>query len=449
MQHHQNKQRKGRIRKAIGIMLSTLVVLCYASPQAALLRDLPGTLTMAMGQKTVFQGGFPLSISVREGDVEALSSTDERLGEVTLKAGSEGKSTATISLFGLLPLRDVEIDVQDNLMLYPGGQAVGVALYTSGVLVVGTSDLSGNGGQSPARLAGLKAGDVITKVNDQSLNNIAQLQELVTTTGENPLALTVMRGDSQLRLTLEPKQDKQSGSFRIGAWVRDSTAGVGTLSFYGKVQRQGDTGDPPVTYGALGHAITDTDTQQVLTVSSGQVMLADVVDVRKGKKGVPGELKGSFLRENRVLGTIDMNNQFGIYGDLDTPPTHPLYPDGLPVGRKDAVHTGPATILCTVDTEGMKEYDIEIVEVARQSAPTQRSMIVKVTDPALLEKTGGIVQGMSGSPIIQDGRLIGAVTHVYVNDPTMGYGLFIEWMLAQSGTSPGTSSLDPSLDPGA
>ncbi len=428
---HHHTRRGGRIRKAIGILLSALVVLCYASPQAALLRELPGTLTMALGQETVFQGGFPLSIQVRQGDVQAISSTDERLGAVTLKAGAEGKSTATISLFGLLPLRDVEIDVQDNLTLFPGGQAVGVALYTSGVLVVGTSDLTGLGGQSPARAAGLKAGDLITEVNGQTLENTAQLQQMVSSSGEKPLPLTVLRGDSRLRLTLEPQKDRQSGAFRIGAWVRDSTAGVGTLSFYGQVRRKGENADVPITYGALGHAITDTDTQQVLTVSRGQVMLADVVDVRKGKRGVPGELKGSFLRENRVMGDIDLNNQFGIYGDLEGLPDQPLYPKGLPVGRKDAVHTGPATILCTVDAEGMKEYDIQIVEVARQSAPQQRSMIVKVTDPALLDKTGGIVQGMSGSPIIQDGRLIGAVTHVYVNDPTMGYGLFIEWMLAQ------------------
>ncbi len=432
MQHSHRPERKQRVRKAIGILLSVLTVLCYTSPQAALLRDLPQTLSVALGQEAVVGGGFPLSIAVREGGVQAISSNDERLGEVTLKADAEGRSTATISLFGLLPLRDVEIDVKEGMTLYPGGQAVGVALYTAGVLVVGTSDLSGGGGQSPARLAGLKAGDVITEAGGQKLSGTAQLQQLVSAGGEKPLPLTVMRGESLLHLTLVPKQDKQSGGFRLGAWVRDSTAGVGTLSFYGQVTDQAEDPAGLISYGALGHAITDTDTQQILTVSRGQVMAADVVDVRKGKRGVPGELKGSFLRENRVLGSIQLNNQFGIYGSLSAAPPHPLYPDGLPIGLKDAVHTGPATILCTVDAGGMKEYAIEIVEVSRQSAPAQRSMIVKVTDPVLLEKTGGIVQGMSGSPIIQDGRLIGAVTHVYVNDPTMGYGLFIEWMLAQA-----------------
>ena len=415
---------QSRLKKTTGWLLSAFLLLLYFSPQAELLRTLPDTLNVALGQRAVIDTAFPLSVNVREGDVQAISSLDEGLEGVDLVAGERGKSTATISLFGLLPLREVEIDVSDDLRLYPGGQAVGVALHTQGVLVVGTSDLSD--AFSPARLAGLKAGDLITEVNGRSLDGTSQLTELVAASGEKPLPLTVRRGNSTLSLTLEPRRDGQTGTYRIGAWVRDSTAGVGTMSFYGEVT-PGDS----VRYGALGHAITDTDTQQILTVGRGEVMLADVVDVRKGQVGVPGELNGSFLRENRVLGGIRLNNSFGIYGTLDAPPAHPLYPDGLPIGRKDAVHTGPASILCTVDAGGMKEYDVEIVEVARQTAPAQRSMVLRVTDETLLDKTGGIVQGMSGSPILQDGRLIGAVTHVFVNDPTMGYGLFVEWMLAQ------------------
>jgi stage IV sporulation protein B len=227
---------------------------------------------------------------------------------------------------------------------------------------------------------------------------------------------------------LTPHRDESTGKYRIGAWVRDSTAGVGTLSFYGE-----PAPGHGVHYGALGHAITDADTRQVLTIGKGEIMEADVVEVRKGQAGLPGELKGSFLSRQTVLGTITRNDQLGIYGPLSRVPAHPLYPEGLPIGRKDAVHTGKATILCTVDAEGMREYDVEIVEVNRQSSPAPRSMVVKVVDEALLRKTGGIVQGMSGSPILQDGRLVGAVTHVFVNDPTMGYGLFIEWMLGESG----------------
>lgn len=410
------RQSSSRFRKATGWLLSAFLLLAHFSPQAQLLRSLPQTLSVAKGQQAAVEAPFPLRMQIDGEGVAADASLSESL------ENPSGKTTATISILGLLPLREVEIEISDDMRLYPGGQAVGVALHTQGVLVVGTSDLSG--AYSPARLAGVKPGDLITEAGGKKLTSTAQLTEMVAASGETPIPLTVKRGESTLSLTLEPKRDGQSGDYRIGAWVRDSTAGVGTMSFYGDIGGQ-------TRFGALGHAITDTDTQQVLTVGRGEIMLADVVDVRKGQAGVPGELKGSFLRENRVLGSIALNNLYGIYGGLDTAPTHPLYPDGLPIGRRDAVHTGPATILSTVSTEGMREYEVEIVEVARQSAPAQRSMVLRVTDPALLERTGGIVQGMSGSPIIQDGRLIGAVTHVFVNDPTMGYGLFIEWMLKQ------------------
>ncbi|MEG0901265.1 MAG: SpoIVB peptidase, partial [Clostridia bacterium] len=419
---HRFHRPAGRARKAVGWVVSAFLMLAYFSPQAELLRSLPDTLSVAMGQTAVVDTAFPLRVSISEGDVQANSSMDEGLGGVELVAGERGSSKATISLFGLLPLRDVEINVRDDLRLFPGGQAVGVALHTRGVLVVGTSDLTGT--LSPARMAGLKVGDLITEVGGRTLDSTTQLTDLVAASGAAPLPMKVRRGESTLALTLEPKLDDQTGTYRIGAWVRDSTAGVGTLSFYGEVKE-----NEGVIYGALGHAITDMDTQQVLTVGRGEILLADVVDVRKGQSGVPGELKGSFLRENRVLGGIRLNNLFGIYGALQNPPKHPLYPDGLPIGRKDAVHTGKASILCTVGAEGMKEYEIELMEVARQTAPAQRSMVLQVTDAELLAKTGGIVQGMSGSPILQNGKFAGAVTHVLLNDPTKGYGILIENML--------------------
>lgn len=399
-----------RKRRLAGWLLSLLILTVYFSPQAQLLRSLPDTWSVSEGQTADLSLPYPFELTMT-----ASSSTDEVLGN-----GSTAK--ATISLFGLLPIREVDVEIADDLRLYPGGQAVGVALRTKGVLVVGTSDLTG--AYSPARLAGVKPGDVITEADGQPVNSTDELTQRVAAYGGAPLPITVLRGENTLSLTLQAKRDGQSGDFRIGAWVRDSTAGVGTLSFYGVIEEGGD-----MVYGALGHAITDADTQQVLTVSEGEIMTADVVDVRKGQKGYPGELKGSFLRENRVLGTLQRNNAFGIYGRMDTPPVHPLYPNGLPIGRRSTVHEGAATILCTVDAGGMQEYDVEIVEVSRKAGLSQRSMVLRVTDPALLEKTGGIVQGMSGSPIIQDGKLVGAVTHVLVNDPTTGYGIFIENML--------------------
>jgi len=205
--------------------------------------------------------------------------------------------------------------------------------------------------------------------------------------------------------------------------VRDSTAGVGTLSFYDP-----DTGK----YAALGHAITDGDTGSVLSVSEGQVLRAEIVAVQKGQKGAPGELKGSFLREGEVLGDIRRNSILGIYGSLEEDAANPLYPDGLPIGLRSGVHTGAATILASVDGTGVHEYAIEITRVNPQTAPAPKSMVIRVTDERLLAATGGIVQGMSGSPIIQDGRIIGAVTHVFVSSPDQGYGVYIDWMLEET-----------------
>ena len=409
-----------RMRRLTGWLLSALLLAVHFSPQAALLRTLPDTLSLAAGQSLSLEEIYPLKIALEGGSLPAGSSADQTLG-----TGGESPVTATVSLFGLIPLRESQVNIREDLRLYPGGQAVGVALHTSGVLVVGTSDLTG--GISPARAAGLKPGDLITRIGEQPVSSTEGLIALVESGGGTPLPMTVERGGNTLSLSLTPHRDA-SGSYRIGAWVRDSTAGVGTLSFYGETEPgQG------IRYGALGHAITDADTRQVLTIGKGEIMEADVVEVRKGQAGLPGELKGSFLSRQKVLGSIRLNDRYGIYGAMDSAPAHPLYPDGLPIGRKDAVHTGKATILCTVDAGGMKEYDVEIVEVNRQSQPAQRSMVVKVVDEELLGKTGGIVQGMSGSPILQDGRLIGAVTHVFVNDPTMGYGLYVEWMLGECG----------------
>ncbi|MBQ8536723.1 MAG: SpoIVB peptidase [Clostridia bacterium] len=412
-------------RKGTGWLLASLIIFSWFTPWAQNLRSLPDTWQVTLGSGQTFYTGLPLSISVDEGEVQVLSSADETLSDkITLAADEAGTAQVTLNLMGILPVKTVQVDVAEEKRLIPGGQAIGVALKTQGVMVVGTSDLGGADGASPARLSGIQPGDVITAVNEERVTGSQQLSELVAQLGAKPLALTLLRSDKPLTLTVTPKKDGASGSFRLGVWVRDSTAGVGTLSFYDP-----DTG----RYGALGHAITDGDTGQLLTVSQGQVLKAQVVDVQKGQRGVPGELKGSFLREKERLGSIARNSMLGIYGTLDAAPQSALYPEGLPVGLRSTVRKGPAQILSCVEGEAVRAYDVQITQVNRQNSPAPKSMILKVTDPELLEKTGGIVQGMSGSPIIQDGKIIGAVTHVFVSDPTQGYGLYIDWMLEEAG----------------
>ena len=402
------KRKIGWARRSVGALIALITSWMIFSPTAQALRALPGTYRLAVGQQYALNMG-----------VAVLSSQDERpsADNNVLSARETAETEVTVNLFGLFPIGRMRVQAREETRLIPGGAAVGVALATRGVLVVGVSDVSGH---SPAQRAGLRAGDVIESVNGEALADSAHLTALVSASQGKPLRMSFRRDGAARSVTLIPALDGASGQYCIGAWVRDSTAGVGTLSYY-----QPSDG----TYGALGHAISDGDTGRILPIREGSLMDADIVDIKRGQRGVPGELRGTFLKKQITLGDIRENTPLGIYGVLDAPYENPLFPDGLPVGYQESVAIGPATILSTVDGEGIKAYQVEIIQATRQSAPAQKSMILRVTDPELLAKTGGIVQGMSGSPILQNGRIIGAVTHVFVDDPTQGYGVYIEWML--------------------
>ena len=404
-------KRIGKARTAAGFMALLLTAWMIFSPTSRALRALPDTYRLSVGQEYEMDIGAAV-----------LSSQDEKLSltEHRLSAREKGEAEVTVNLFGLFPIGRMRVTAGEETRLMPGGAAVGVALATDGVMIVGVSDVAG---KSPAQTAGLRAGDVIQSVNGQKLQSSQHLTELVSASGGAPLSMTFERDGKSRTVFLTPALDQASGLYRMGAWVRDSTAGVGTLSYY----------DPRnETYGALGHAINDGDTGKLLPVKTGALMRADIVDIKKGKRGDPGELRGNFLKNQSILGSIEENTVLGVFGRLDAPYRNPLYPDGLPIAFQESVETGPASILSTLDGEGVQEYRVEIVQAVRQLTPSQKSMVIRVTDPRLLEKTGGIVQGMSGSPIIQNGRIIGAVTHVFVDDPTQGYGLYIEWMLSVS-----------------
>lgn len=409
-------------RKAFGIVLALMVALSYFSPLQVTLRSLPSTIALTEGQSQTLTLGAQLRL-IEQGDaLVASASQDETLGQAVITGEETGTAQLTLSLLGILPLRRVEVQVSEEKRLMPGGMTIGVAMRTDGVLVVGTGDIGS--ATSPAASCGIRPGDVLHSVEGVTIQSASQLSTLISELGARPLSMEISRDGSVFTTTMTPVLDPTTGTVRMGAWVRDSTAGVGTMSFY----------DPESSrYAALGHAITDGDTGEVLSVSEGQILQADVVAVQRGQEGVPGELKGSFLREGRLLGDIQSNGILGIYGGLSELPSQPLYPDGLPIGLRTTVHTGPATILSTVDETGVQAFEIEITRVNTQNAPAPKSMVIHVTDERLLAITGGIVQGMSGSPIIQDGHLIGAVTHVFVSDPTQGYGLYIDWMLDAAG----------------
>ena len=305
--------------------------------------------------------------------------------------------------------------------LIPLGKAVGIKLFADGVLIVATSDVEVQGKKvSPAKDCGLKDGDLLLRINDQKIESTEHLQSLLQENGNAKATLSVKRGDKTLNVSARPVVCGD-GVCRLGAWIRDSMAGIGTLTYY----------DPASgAYGALGHGITDVDTHQLMPLSSGSIMETTVRAVKKGTRGDPGELKGDFSVQ-RDVGTVSANTEGGIFGTVED---QSFLQDAkaFPVASAGEVTVGKATILATVNDSDTQEYEVEIVKLYDGSQPT-RNLLLRVTDRRLLDTTGGIVQGMSGSPILQNGKFVGAVTHVLVNDPRQGYGILMENMLHAAG----------------
>lgn len=307
---------------------------------------------------------------------------------------------------------------EEQRTLVPLGSAVGIKLFSSGVMVVGLSEVAtDSGGQSPARDCGLKEGDIITHINSEQVDTIEAVQEVLQELEGEPMSIRAVRAGRQLQLTGEAVQCASDGTYKLGAWIRDSMAGIGTLTWY----------DPETgVFAALGHGINDVDTNLLMPLQSGSIMTSTVTDVQKGEQGAPGQLQGAFELESN-LGDLYANTAGGIFGlateDLD------VSAEALPVASRAEVKTGAAVIRANVSGSEVKEYEVEILRVYPDGEDETRDLMIRVTDPELLEATGGIVQGMSGSPIIQNGMLVGAVTHVLVNDPTCGYGILAETML--------------------
>lgn len=345
---------------------------------------------------------------------------------VTINTKETGNTELQLKV-GNVPIKTVKVNVLDDFKVFPGGQSIGVQLQTAGVLVVGHHLVdTGNEKISPGELSKIRVGDMILKVNGMYINDIEEVGKLVKEAGDKkqPLSLLVTRGEEKIEVELHPAYDVKDQAYRMGLYIRDSAAGVGTLTFYDPKSKK---------YGALGHVISDIDTGKPIVVGDGHIVQSRVTSIEKGTNGAPGEKFAIFKDENEKLGNITKNTPFGIFGEMSKYPDNNMVKEPIPIAFTEQVEEGPAQILTVVDGQRVEKFDIEIVNVIQQRFPATKGMIIKVTDPRLLEKTGGIVQGMSGSPIIQKGRLVGAVTHVFVNDPTSGYGLFIEWMLQDAG----------------
>ena len=328
------------------------------------------------------------------------------------------------SLINSKALTTLRKEKRKDIEVYPGGISIGVKINNKGALVVGYSDISTHEGlsESPGKMAGIELGDIIEEVNGENIETCSDLISKVKTCRNDEMTVKILRGNSEL--TKKISLIKEDNEYKIGLWVRDSTAGIGTLTFYDKDSK---------TFGALGHPITDGDTNVSFNIKSGTLLRSSVLSIKKGERGNPGDIKGLFINENESIGNIEKNTNSGIYGDASVELINPNFNKAMTVAYRDEIKEGHAQIITTVEDGGAKAYDIEILKLLPQDEPGSKSMIIKIVDPVLLEKTGGIVQGMSGSPIIQNGKIIGAVTHVLINKPDVGYGIYIEWMLQDAG----------------
>ncbi|MFA5384963.1 MAG: SpoIVB peptidase [Eubacteriales bacterium] len=354
-------------------------------------------------EKLLSQSGIPIA---------------EKTGPVKMK----------IKLLGVIPFRQVSVNVVDPVKVMVGGHSIGIFLRSEGVMVVSYTPIGDSLGfkYNPAAKAGILPGDVIVKINGREVSNDKLLQDEIDALGNKkiPINLEVKRGIRTMQISVSPLYCRETGRYRIGLFVRNSTAGLGTLTFYDTKTKK---------YGALGHMVTDADTSRKINLAEGQITNAVVQGIYPGKAGKPGEKVGYYRGRAELLGEITKNTGVGIFGKFRKPPVKFFCKDPLPVAMCYEIKEGPAQILTVLKGDNIECFEIEIQKIILRNRAGGKGLVIRVTDQKLISKTGGIIQGMSGSPIIQNGKFVGAVTHVFINDPKRGFGVPAEWMIREAG----------------
>ena len=357
-----------------------------------------------------------LGLSIKENlDYQTLqtSSTIEQT-----QINKIGKVNFSLNLFNLIPLKNIDVNVIPKTTVVPMGNAIGMKLYTAGVLVVGMSEIEG---KKPYENSGIKEGDRIVQINQNQIDNTDDLMEAVNQSNGNKISLQYVRDEKTITTSIKPVKNS-SNEYKIGLWVRDAAAGVGTLTFYEPASRM---------FATLGHGIMDIDTLDLIKIANGELVTTNILSITKGTKGNPGEIRGT-IEAGHTIGNISKNTKFGVFGTINKTPYLTVSDENaMQVALREEIKTDKAQIICELENGKKEYYDIEIQKVFVNNNKDNKSMLIKITDLKLLEKTGGIIQGMSGAPIIQNGKFVGAVTHVLVNDPTIGYGVFADIMLKQ------------------
>ena len=325
-------------------------------------------------------------------------------------------------LFNLFNIKKLHVNILEPDRYFAGGEVLGFSLQSKGVILIGGNYIISNTGiERPFEKSGLMSGDIITHLDEVEINNVEDISNVLKSFKGGIINLTVLRNGEKLNMNIEPALDVLSNTYKLGLWVKEDAVGVGTLTFINATTNR---------FGSLGHSINDSETNEIIDVSGGNIYDAKILGVKKGRSGKAGELMGTFSREDSI-GSVDKNCEFGVFGYFDNSSEYIEDKTSILVGGRMSAKPGRAKILSCIDGESVEEFDIEIIKTNFQSSSNEKSMVIRIIDKDLIDRTGGIVQGMSGSPIIQDGKLIGAVTHVFVNDATKGFGVYIDWMLNQ------------------
>ena len=392
-------------------------------------RMIPDKLNVVVEEEGQFQFSMPFEVTLSSESEEVVLSNGSNIPSDQIRldvnqpfqvySESQGTYELDLKLFGWLQLKDIQVDVVETWYAIPCGLPVGIYLESDGVMVIGTGRILGKDGQEHEPAAGiLKSGDYIEAMNGTPLETKEQLVEQLNQWGGEPVVLDIRRGESRMEVEIDPVE-ADDGTSKLGVWVRDDTQGIGTMTYV----------DMNGKFGALGHGISDSDTGQVVVITDGALYETAIMGIEKGTFGKPGVMSGViYYGPGSSLGTIEDNTEEGIFGTVNQKFQKQITGEALPVGYRQDVKKGKAYIRSSVSGQ-LKDYEIEIQKVDYNTDHKNKGMVIQVTDPELLALTGGIVQGMSGSPIIQDGKLIGAVTHVLVQDSSRGYGIFIESML--------------------
>ena len=370
---------------------------------------------MKEGEPVSYDFDVPVTVVLKAHAVQTAENRTESIG------GRKAAYEVVCRLFGIFPVKTVQVFLVEGDAVYANGSAIGIYVQTKGILVIGTGEISTENGEqvSPAENI-LFQGDYIVSVDGTPVKEKEELQEAVQESGGQKEVLGVERNGETIEVSVQPVQG-ENGRYLLGAWVRDDLAGIGTMTYY----------DTNGKFGALGHAVSDSEVGKRLETERGWIYAADIIGIRRGEKGNPGELSGMIsYQKSNCLGTVWKNTDIGIYGTLDGNLAKLPAGEYYPVCYKQDIRKGSAYILSCVSGEA-KQYEVEIEDLDYSGREANKGIMLRVTDENLLALTGGIVQGMSGSPILQDGKIIGAVTHVFVNDPTRGYGIFIEKMLEE------------------